>query len=46
MLQGVDKAKFVHLKKDPVFGRYKRFKYEEMLQAVQKITRNKRIKLL
>ena len=28
MLQGVDKPRFIHLKKDPVFGRYKRFKYE------------------
>ena len=45
MLQGVDKPKFGHLKKDPVFGRYRRFKYEEMSEAVQRITKNKRVKL-
>ncbi len=45
MLQGVEKAKLINFKKDPVFGRYKRFKYEEISQAFQKITKNKRVKL-
>lgn len=45
MLQGVEKARASKFKEDPIFGRYRRLKYEELMEAVSRIYGNKKIKL-
>ena len=45
MLQGVEKGRAGKFKEDPIFGRYRRLKYEELMEAVSKIYGNKKIKL-
>ena len=45
MLQGVDKARAGKFKEDPIFGRYRRLKYEELMDAVSRIYGNKKLKL-
>ena len=44
MLQGVEKARASRFKEDPIFGRYRRLKYEELMEAVSRIYCNKKIK--
>lgn len=45
MLQGIDKARAGKFKEDPIFGRYRRLKYEELMEAVSRIYGNKKLKL-
>ena len=45
MLQGGEKGRAGKFKEDPIFGRYRRLKYEELMEAVSKIYGNKKIKL-
>ena len=45
MLQGVEKARAGRFREDPIFGRYRRLKYEELMEAVCRIYGNKKIKL-
>ena len=45
MLQGVERGRGGRFKEDPIYGRYRRLKYEELMEAVSRIYGNKRIKL-
>lgn len=45
ILQGVEKGKVSRFKDDGIFGRYRKLKYEELMEAVAKIFSNKRVKL-
>lgn len=45
LLQGVEKGRISRHKDDPVYGRYRRLKYEELMEAITKIYSNKKIKL-
>lgn len=45
VLQGVEKGRISRFKDDPIYGRYRRLKYEELMEAVTKIYTNKKVKL-
>lgn len=45
LLQGVEKGRVSRFKDDPIYGRYRRLKYEELMEAVSRIYSNKKIKL-
>ena len=45
LLQGVEKGRVSKFKDDPIYGRYRRLKYEELMEAVSRIYCNKKIKL-
>lgn len=44
LLQGVEKGRIVKHKDDPIYGRYRRLKYEELMEAITKIYGNKKLK--
>ena len=44
LLQGVERGRVSKFKEDPVFGRYRRLKYEELMDAINKIYNNKKLK--
>lgn len=45
LLQGVEKGRISRFKDDPIYGRYRKLKYEELMEAITKIYGNKKIKL-
>lgn len=45
LLQGVEKGRIVKHKDDPIYGRYRRLKYEELMEAITKIYGNKKLKV-
>lgn len=44
LLQGVQKGRVSKFKDDPIYGRYRRLKYEELMEAVTKIYGSKKLK--
>jgi hypothetical protein len=45
LLQGVEKGRAGKFKDDPIYGRYRRLKYEELMEAVSRIYSTKKVKL-
>jgi hypothetical protein len=45
LLQGVERSKMGKEKEEWIFGRYRKMKYEVLIEAVNKIFKNKKIKL-
>ena len=45
LLQGVERSKTGKEKEEWIFGRYRKMKYEVLVEAVNKIFKNKKIKL-
>lgn len=45
LLQGVERGRISRFKDDPIYGRYRKLKYEELMEAITKIYGNKKIKL-
>lgn len=45
ILQGVENVRSIRFKEDAIYGRYKRFKYEDLLGVVTRIRKNKKVKV-
>lgn len=45
LLQGVERSKMAKEKEEWIFGRYRKMKYEVLIEAVNRIFKNKKIKL-
>lgn len=44
LLQGVEKGRISRLKDDAVYGRYRTLKYQELMEAITRIYRHKKVK--
>jgi len=44
LLQGVEKGRVGRCRDDPIFGRYKKMRYEELMETLARIFGNKKVK--